>query len=53
MEKKRFNKTKKDIMKKKLLEIINKDEKIFKYLLKKKKIKKNFYIKNKLINIII
>ena len=44
--------TKIDISENDLLSIINNDEKIFKYL-DGKKIKKKFYIKNKLINIIL
>ena len=50
MAKKRFVKTKIDISENDLL-IINKDEKIFKYL-GNKEIKKKIYIKNKLIKII-
>ena len=45
-------KTKIDISENDLLNIINKDEKIFKYL-DNKEIKKKIYIKNKLINIIL
>jgi leucyl-tRNA synthetase len=50
-KKKRINKYKLDLSEK-IMKLINKDQKIAKYLLVKKN-KKKIYIKNKLINIII
>ena len=52
MEKKRINKTDSNSSETEIMKLVYKDQKIAKYLVNNK-IKKQIYIKNKLINIII